>query len=159
MLRIETTVLIGLCALLAPLIIALALHWRVDGRRHQDTSEMPNRAQFSARIVCINQRCGQEADVEWAENEDPTHSLDRDLIRISEGFSCKKRDLRRDPDLVCDTCRTVAYLSQSNRDIPPSFAFATPAAARARKSATRPPSPRHRRILSNTPVYPVRARF
>jgi hypothetical protein len=120
---------------------------------------MPNRAQFSARIVCVNPRCGQEADVEWAENEDPTNGLDRDLIRVSEGFSRKNRDMRRDPDLVCDTCRTVAYLSQSNRDTPPSFAYVTPAAARAGKSATRPPSLRHRGILSNTPLYPVRARF
>ena len=60
--------------------------------------------------------CGQEGVVEWTENEDPIDDLDCDLIRVSEGFSRRKGDARRDPDLTCDTCRCVAYISKSNQD-------------------------------------------
>jgi hypothetical protein len=73
-------------------------------------------------ILCSNKRCGQEGVVEWAENENPIDGLDRDLIRISEGFSRRKGDPRRDPDLTCDTCRCVAYISKSNQDTGVSFA-------------------------------------
>jgi hypothetical protein len=131
------------------------------GELNRENSEMTNRARFSLRILCVNQRCGQEADVEWAENEDPADGLDRELVRISEGFSRKKSDMRQDPDLICDTCRTVAYLGQSSREASRSFVYRVTgplAAPRTANSTMPPPSLRHRRILSNTPFHSARAR-
>lgn len=108
---------------------------------------MANRARFSVSILCSNKRCGQEGDVEWAENENPIDGLDRDLIKISEGFSRRKGDARRDPDLVCDTCRCVAYTSKSNQDTAGSFASSS-----RRRFVRRYPGDATSRPAAPTPV-------
>ena len=96
---------------------------------------MANRAQFWVRIVCSNKRCGQEGDAEWAENEKASHGLDRALISLSDGFSRKMGDVRRDPDLICDTCQAVTYVSQSDLDTAPLRPTSTRVAIRSMRRA------------------------
>src|SRR5665213_3894919 len=97
---------------------------------------MANRARFWVRIVCSNKRCGQEGDAEWEENEKPGHARDRALVGISDGFSRKRGDARPDPDLICDTCQAVTYVSQSDIDAAP----LRPASSRAAIQSMRRPA-------------------